>query len=38
MVRGIEQRKIFENDKDREDFLRRLGRVVVEERATCFAF
>ena len=38
MVRGIERRKIFENDKDREDFLRRLGRLVIEERATCFAW
>ena len=38
MVRGIERRKIFESDKDREDFLRRLGRVVIEERATCFAW
>jgi len=38
MVRGIERRKIFESDKDREDFLRRLGRVVIEERTTCFAW
>jgi hypothetical protein len=37
MVRGIERRKIFENDKDREDFLRRLGQVVIEGEATCFA-
>jgi len=38
IVRGIEKRKIFEDDKDREDFLRRFGRVVIEERATCFAW
>ncbi|MEI9478017.1 MAG: hypothetical protein WCO26_15765 [Deltaproteobacteria bacterium] len=34
IVRGIERRKIFENDKDRKDFLRRLGEVVIEEQAT----
>jgi len=38
IVRGIERRKIFENDKDREGFLGRLGRLVIEERATCFAW
>jgi putative transposase len=38
IVRGIERRKIFESDKDREDFLTRLGRVVKEEQATCFAW
>jgi putative transposase len=38
IVRGIERRKIFENDKDRKDFLRRLGQVVIEEQATCFAW
>jgi len=28
IVRGIERRRIFESDKDREDFLTRLGQVV----------
>jgi hypothetical protein len=30
MVRGIERRRIFESDRDREDFLDRLGRVIQE--------
>jgi hypothetical protein len=30
MVRGIERRRIFESDRDREDFLDRLGKVVEE--------
>ncbi len=38
IVRGIEKRNIFENDKDRVDFLNRLGQVVQEEKATCFAW
>lgn len=38
IVRGIERRRIFESDKDREDFLNRLGQVVKEEQATCFAW
>ena len=38
IVRGIERRKIFENDKDRKDFIRRLGQVVIEEQAACFAW
>ncbi len=38
IVRGIEKRKIFENDQDREDFIKRLGQVVKEEKATCFAW
>src|SRR4030042_4442690 len=38
MVRGIERRRIFENDRDREDFLKRLGKVVQEAQASCFAW
>jgi len=38
IVRGINRRKIFEDDKDRENFLARLGQVVKEEQATCFAW
>lgn len=38
MVRGIERRRIFESDRDREDFLDRLGRVVQEGQASCFAW
>jgi len=38
MVRGIERRQIFENDRDREDFLGRLGKVVQEGEVSCFAW
>ena len=38
MVRGIERRRIFESDQDREDFLDRLGKVVKEGQASCFAW
>jgi putative transposase len=38
MVRGIERRPIFEDHRDHEDFLRRLGSVVEEGGARCFAW
>ncbi len=38
IVRGIERRQIFRTDGDREDFLTRLGQVVEESGATCFAW
>jgi putative transposase len=37
MMRGIEKRGIFETNRDREDFLGRLERVLREEKASCFA-
>jgi hypothetical protein len=30
MIRGIERRKIFRDNKDREDFLDRLGKLLPE--------
>ena len=38
MVRGIERRRIFETDRDREDFLDRLGKIVQQGQASCFAW
>ncbi len=38
MVRGIERRSIFESDQDREDFLNRVGRIIEEGQASCFAW
>jgi REP element-mobilizing transposase RayT len=38
MIRGIERRRIFESDRDREDFLDRLGKVVKEGQTSCFAW
>jgi REP element-mobilizing transposase RayT len=38
IVRGIERRRIFETEKDRQDFLDRLETVVTEGKTTCFAW
>jgi hypothetical protein len=38
MVRGVKRGEIFENDRDREDFLDRLGKVVQEGEGSCFAW
>ena len=38
MIRGIERRKIFRNDQDREDFLDRLSVLVPETQTSCYAW
>ena len=38
MIRGIERRKIFMNDRDREDFLDRLARLLPETQTACYAW
>jgi REP element-mobilizing transposase RayT len=38
IVRGIERRKIFLDDFDRDNFLKRLGNVLSETAAPCFAW
>jgi len=38
MIRGIERRKIFRNDKDREDFIERLEVLCFETRTACYAW
>jgi REP element-mobilizing transposase RayT len=38
MVRGIERRKIFANDADRDQFLSRLGEVLEETKTICYAW
>jgi REP element-mobilizing transposase RayT len=38
MVRGIERKKIFENDADRDHFLHRLGEILQDTGTTCFAW
>ena len=38
IVRGIERRKIFYDDQDRNNFLERLGVVLTETGAPCFAW
>jgi len=38
MIRGIERRKIFKDDKDREDFLARLEKLLPATKTSCFAW
>jgi putative transposase len=38
MIRGIERRNIFKNNKDREDFLNRLSNLLPETETACFAW
>lgn len=38
IARGIERGKIFRDDQDRENFVHRLGQLVVETQTQCFAW
>ena len=38
MIRGIERRKIFINDGDREDFLERLSKLLPQTETACYAW
>ena len=38
MVRGIERKKIFRDNKDRYDFLERLGKILSETSTPCYAW
>jgi len=38
MLRGINKSTIFEDDPDREQFLRRLGENIADARATVYAW
>lgn len=38
IVRGIERGKIFQDDDDRDDILRRLGRILTETKTSCYAW
>jgi putative transposase len=38
IVRGIERRKIFWDDADRDSFIDRLGRILTETHTDCFAW
>ncbi len=37
-MRGIDRRKIFFDDADRDDFLDRLGGILVDSKTGCFAW
>jgi REP element-mobilizing transposase RayT len=38
ICRGIERRKIFWEDSDRDDFLKRLGTILVKTQTPCYAW
>ena len=38
VIRGIERRKIFQDDADRENFLDRLGRILAETSTACYGW
>ncbi|MBW2741199.1 MAG: transposase [Deltaproteobacteria bacterium] len=38
IVRGIERRRIFSDDQDRDNFVERLGNIVAETQTFCFAW
>jgi len=38
IARGIAREKIFQDDRDRDDFLERLGTILEETRASCYAW
>ena len=38
IVRGIERRKIFYDDNDRDNFLDRLGNILTDTKTSCFAW
>jgi len=38
MLRGIERRAIVRDDLDRERFLERLGKLLLESKTSCYAW
>ncbi|MBI4766981.1 MAG: transposase [Deltaproteobacteria bacterium] len=38
MVRGIEKGTIFRNDSDRDEFLRRFGKILQDTKTPCYAW
>ena len=38
MIRGIERRKIFRNNKDRDDFIERLSIILPESNTSCYTW
>ena len=38
MVRGIERRNIFRDNKDRDNFIERLGTIIKETYTSCYAW
>lgn len=38
IIRGIERKKIFQDDRDRGGFLNRLGEIVTESATSCYTW
>ncbi len=38
IIRGIERRRIFSNDQDRDNFIERLADIVTETKTLCFGW
>ena len=38
IARGIDRKNIFKDDKDRDNFLERLGDIIAETQTSCFAW
>jgi putative transposase len=38
IIRGIERRKIFSDDRDREDLLQRLSNLLPATQTSCYAW
>ncbi len=38
IIRGIERRKIFRDNRDRENFLERMGNLLLETKTGCYAW
>jgi REP element-mobilizing transposase RayT len=38
ICRGIERRKIFDNDADRDNFIERLGTILKETSTPCYGW
>ena len=38
IARGMERREIFYDERDREDFLHRLGKIVTQSQTRCYAW
>ena len=37
IIRGIERRRIFSDDQDRDNFIERLGKIITETQTSCLA-
>jgi len=38
IIRGIERKRIFRDDQDRDNFLSRLGQILAESKTACYAW